>query len=181
MKTYRERIERERNNLSQIIIYSDGGLFCNVYERSAYAFYTNIKPFKVHVKTLKGLEHPYVTLGFPVKSKDEYFQVFTLTEENLDVCCAALKTPIDEAEYQKWKDKMIAHAETTRKVAQDNNSLFHDVACEDMPLVTEHRDDDKIIRQCFQEVKALNIASITPMEAMLYLNNLQQKLKNISI
>lgn len=49
------------------------------------------------------------------------------------------------------------------------------------PLEESTTDDVVFIRQYFQEEKSLNIASMTPMEAMLYLNNLQQKLKDLKL
>ena len=41
--------------------------------------------------------------------------------------------------------------------------------------------DITIIRECLKDIKMLNLASMTPMEAMLYLNILQNKVKDVNI
>ena len=76
--TFKERLDKERDNHAKIILFNDGGLFFNLVERSAYAFHTRIKPFKVHVKTLKGLDEPFVSIGVPVEKIDEYLQGLTI-------------------------------------------------------------------------------------------------------
>lgn len=180
--TFKERINNERDNLTKMVLYNDRGLFYNLVERSAYAFCTRIKPFKVHVKALKGLEMPFVSIGVPVDRKDEYLQGLTVTTDDNGNVTALLKEPIDENAFRAWKKHLISQKEGERAaklpLAQD--------AC---PSVSAHEDapevplgnDSAVVRQCLQEVKALNIASMTPMEAMLYLNSLQQKLKDVNI
>ena len=178
--TFKERIYREKDNHTKIILYSDRGLFFNMVERSAYAFYSRIKPFKVHVKPLKGIEEPYVTLGFPVSKRDEYLQGLTVEEDGQGCTIAHLNEPIDENAYLLWKKEQIEQYNKSKEDTDGDITLFPSVVCEDAPVI-KATTDETIIRQCFQDVKSLNIASITPMEAMLYLNQLQQKLKNVTL
>lgn len=177
--TYKERIDREKDNLNTIILHSDGGLFYNLYERSAYAFNTRIKPFKVHVKTLKALPSPYISIGVPTSKVDEYLKELELSKDNPEYLVATLKEPIDENAFQAWKKHFIEQKEIEK-------------ASETIPVLNVHSDsqtetptkkDENIsfVRNCFMEVKTLNLASMTPMEAMLFLNELQIKLKNIDL
>ena len=178
--TFKDRIDNEKDNLTKIVLYNDRGLFFNLVERSAYAFCTRIKPFKVHVKTLKDLKDPFVSIGVPVEKKEEYLKDLAVTTDDNGNITALLKEPIDEKAFQAWKKHVIEQKEkeNVAKAQQDispANSEDHDKP--------EIRNDgiNPVIRQCMQELKALNIASMTPMEAMIYLNSVQQKLKDVDI
>lgn len=175
--TFKERLDIEKNNLTKIILFNDKGLFFNLVERSAYAFHTRIKPFKVHVKTLKGLDKPFVYIGVPVDKTDKYLQDMSVEKDEMGNLVAQLKDPIDEQAFHLWKEHVINENKTTIGV---KGSLVPTVVCEEN--IDKHQtENESIVRKCLQEVKQLNIASMTPMEAMLYLNTLQQKLKDINL
>jgi len=173
--TFKERLNREKDNHSAIILFNDRGLFYNVLERSAYAFCTRIKPFKVHVKTLKGLDDPFVSIGVPVAQKDTYLKFLNFTTDDQGNVMAQLDKAIDEKDFQEWKKHILDNYNEKKEKAE--NTFILEEQIED----TDKQEEKIILRQCFQEVKTLNIASMTPMEAMLYLNSLQQKLKNVEL
>ena len=173
--TFKERLNREKDNHSAIILFNDRGLFYNVLERSAYAFCTRIKPFKVHVKTLKGLDDPFVSIGVPVAQKDTYLKFLNFTTDDQGNVMAQLDKAIDEKDFQEWKKHILDNYNEKKEKAK--NTFILEEQIED----TDKQEENIILRQCFQEVKTLNIASMTPMEAMLYLNSLQQKLKNVEL
>lgn len=173
--TFKERLNREKDNHSAIILFNDRGLFYNVLERSAYAFNTRIKPFKVHVKTLKGLDDPFVSIGVPVSQKDTYLKFLNFTTDDQGNVTAQLDKAIDEKDFQEWKKHILDNYNEKKEKAEKTFILEEQI--ED----TDKQEENIILRQCFQEVKTLNIASMTPMEAMLYLNSLQQKLKNVEL
>ena len=173
--TFKERLNREKDNHSAIILFNDRGLFYNVLERSAYAFCTRIKPFKVHVKTLKGLDDPFVSIGVPVSQKDTYLKFLNFTTDDQGNVMAQLDKAIDEKDFQEWKKHILDNYNEKKEKAE--NTFILEEQIED----TDKQEEKIILRQCFQEVKTLNIASMTPMEAMLYLNSLQQKLKNVEL
>lgn len=178
--TFKERICKENGNLTKMFLYYDKGLFFNLVEHSAYAFHTRIKPFKVHVKTLKGLDAPYVTLGFPVSKKDEYLKNLSFDDDGQGCITVSLEEPVNENAFQAWKKHIIEKDMHEKGLAQQPAAIIHDVACEDVP---DSKDDENrlLIRKFFQEVQSLNLAAMTPMEAMLFLNNLQIKLKNVTL
>lgn len=173
--TFIERLNREKDNHSAIILFYDRGLFYNVLERSAYAFHTRIRPFKVHVKTLKGLDGPFVSIGVPVAQINTYLKFLNFTTDDQGNVTAQLDNAIDEKDFQKWK-KHILYNYNEKKEKVEKTFIL-----EEQIENTDKQEENIILRQCFQEVKTLNVASMTPMEAMLYLNNLQQKLKNVKL
>jgi hypothetical protein len=133
----------------------------------------------VHVKTLKALPSPYISIGVPTSKVDEYLKGLELSKDNPEYLVATLKEPIDENAFQAWKKHFIEQKEIEK-------------TSETIPVLDDHRDsqtetptkkDENItfVRTCFQDVKMLNLASMTPMEAMLFLNELQMKLKNIEL
>ena len=178
--TFKERIDNEKDNLTKIVLYNDRGLFFNLVERSAYAFCTRIKSFKVHVKTLKGLNDPFVSIGVPVDKKDEYLQGLIVTTDDSGNVTALLEDPIDENAFQAWKKHIIEQKgkENANKMQQDIFPV--DSVHDDAPEI-RNNGINPVIRQCLQEIKTLNIASMTPMEAMICLNSIQQRLKSVDI
>lgn len=48
------------------------GNFYKAYERSAYLLCTFVHPFKVNVRSLKGLDEPLVSIGFPLSSYEKF-------------------------------------------------------------------------------------------------------------
>lgn len=193
--TFRERINNEKDNLTKIVLYNDKGLFYNLVERSAYAFCTRIRPFKVHVKTLKGLNAPYVSIGVPVAKKDVYLQGLTATFDDNGNVTALLKEPINEIAFQTWKkhiieqkeeeniDNMASHMESPNNTCKDTPTQEVSKGnCSKSNISNGHiHDITPVIRQCLKEIKELNIASMTPMQTMLFLNKLQQSLKDVNI
>ena len=173
--TFKERLNREKDNHSAIILFNDRGLFYNVLERSAYAFHTRIRPFKVHIKTLKGLDDPFVSIGVPVDQIDTYLKSLNFTTDGQGNVTAQLDKAIDEKDFQEWKKHILDNYNEKKEKAE--NTFILEEQIED----TDKQEENIILRQCFQEVKTLNIASMTPMEAMLYLNSLQQELKNVEL
>ena len=173
--SFKERLNREKNNHSAIILFNDRGLFYNVLERSAYAFHTRIRPFKVHVKTLKGLDNPFVSIGVPVAQIDTYLKFLNFTTDDQGNVTAQLDKTIDEKDFQEWKKHILDNYNEKKEKAEKTFILEEQI--ED----TDKQEENIILRQCFQEVKTLNIASMTPMETLLYLDNLQHKLKNVKL
>lgn len=178
--TFKERINNEKENLTKIVLYNDKGLFFNLVERSAYSFCTRIKSFKVHVKTLKGLDMPYVSIGVPVEKVDEYLNGLTITKDDQGNVTALLAEPIDENAFQAWKKHVIEQKENENAAKTAQKTVQSDELHKE-ESDTPQCGDDIVIRQCLHDIKTLNIASMTPMEAMLYLNTLQQKLKTVNI
>lgn len=172
--TFIERLKLENNNTEKIIFFNDKGLFYNLLERSAYAFCTRIKPFKVNVKQLKGIDNPFVSIGVPAGKTDNYLHEFSYEKDEQKNIIVHLNEPINEQDFILWKENIIEQNINNNKITEPLEIGSDKPQLRKLPIK-----DYGIIRQCFQEVKLLNLASITPMDAILFLNNLQQQLKNI--
>lgn len=177
--TFAERIQLENDNLTKIILHNDRGLFFCLVERSAYAFCTRIRPFKVHVKSLKGLSEPYVSIGVPTSKIDEYLKDLSVNKDNPEYITALLKEPIDKLAFQSWKKHVIEQSQTQNNLITLSKTEHSQIVPKETDEGQKHR--DSYVDDIIKEVRALNLASMTPMEAMLYLNNLQIRLKNTSL
>lgn len=102
--TSKEIIALESGNTCCIRLYREG-LFWRAYERSAYALCTRVHPFKAMKRQLKVLGgETLVVAGFPVSSEDRYLQELSLSEKMESSITIALDTPMDLADFGKWKN-----------------------------------------------------------------------------
>ncbi len=168
--TYKERVELEKDNLNSIILHIDGGLFFKLYEHSAYAFCTRIKPYKVRVETTKTLLRPFLSVGVPVSKAVEKLSGYEISQDNPHYWVAKLQEPVDENIFQAWREHILKQ-----------NSVGEGVpSTEDVPQKYKEKDKKaSILQRCFNEVKTLDLASMTPLEALLFLNSLQKKIKSL--
>ena len=169
--TIKERVQREESNHDSMIVYADGGLFYNLYERSAFAFCTRIRSFKVNVKTIQGIDAPFVSIGVPVNRKEEYLAGLA-PDPNEEKCFhIRLNDSVDEKSFVKWKNLAIRNDEEKKRLRHVNRKG-----------VPEPGDTDYMtVRHCIIEIKELNMASMTPMDAMNFLHTMQAKLKDINV
>lgn len=101
--TQQEIIAREELNRDSIWLYLEGSFF-KAYERSAFAFCTRVKDYKVLRKESKTLGRDILYVGFPMSVLEKTLSgcmVNTIDEKTLKV---VLSTPINENDFQKWRD-----------------------------------------------------------------------------
>lgn len=181
--TILERIKREKDNLTQIIAYKSGGLFLTMYEVSAFAFCSRIKQCKVNVKSLKGLPGPYVWIGVPAaKFMDIIIKDMTVMEETPEYITIILENPTDTEGYLRWREEASrSHEEQVRQKkligAKEMEAVQQSV---NKPVAQiEHEDSGtEDVKACVREIIGLNMAAMTPMEAMNFLNRIHGRLRN---
>ena len=61
----------EDANPGQVNLYREGS-FYKAYQKSAWLLCTQVHPFKVSVRSLKGLDGPLLSVGFPISSLDKF-------------------------------------------------------------------------------------------------------------
>lgn len=177
--TYKERVQREEGNHDRLLVFSDGGLFLTLYERSAYAFCTRVKSFKVNVRTVDGLDAPFVYIGVPASKAEDYLP--GLEADQGDGCCfqAPLAEPIDEDGFQEWKAEAVSN---NTKMKRQRIPKVGAKAADGWDAVDLAPDQEgMVIRHCVTEIKGLNMAAMTPMEAMNLLHSMQTRLKDIKV
>ena len=61
----------EDANPGQVYLYPEGA-FYKAYQKSAWILRTKVHPFKLSSRSLKGLEAPLLSVGFPQSSLDKF-------------------------------------------------------------------------------------------------------------
>lgn len=101
--TQKEIIEFEETNTGVIRLYLEGS-FYKAYERSAFAFCTRIKDYKVLRKESKTLGRDILYVGFPLAAKDKTLAdsiIQTIDEKTLRII---LPAPISLNGFEEWRD-----------------------------------------------------------------------------
>lgn len=101
--TQKEIIEREEGNTSYIWLYLEG-TFWKAYERSAFAFHTRVKEFRILRKESKTLGRDILYLGFPQTAFERNTAALLLKPIDEKTFCATLPLPIEENEFLAWRD-----------------------------------------------------------------------------
>lgn len=157
------------------------GMFAKLYNESAYLFTTYIRQYRVNITTSKSLNSEYYSLGFPQNMIKHFLsdcEIITI-EDNYFVVKAD-KFLFDKEKYQTWcenskelyskravniKDKNIKEEKVIEVLTSNSKSTALDSS---EKVIT---DSDLII-----EIYNFRIENATPMECMIFLNNLQKKI-----
>lgn len=101
--TQKEIISREEANRNSVWLYLEGS-FYKAYERSAFAFCTRIREYRLLRKESKTLGRDILYVGFPMSALDKTLSnqmVRSVDDTTLEV---VLSYPINEDEYLAWRD-----------------------------------------------------------------------------
>ena len=166
-------IARESDNTTYIHLYRVG-LFYRAFQRSAYLFQTQVRNFKAVKKFYKTTGSDAVIIGFPSVMLDELFPkggVETVAEGYLRIPC----DPVDTAAYQVWFATVRHAPEKVKKFERAAELQTRMLAEKPAPPPSETR---KSLREAvLQEVETFAIENATPLDCMMFLNELKRKLK----
>lgn len=101
--TQKEIIEIEETNTGVIRLYLEG-TFYKAYERSAFAFCTRVKDYRVLRKESKTLGRDILYVGFPMSALDKTLgnaMTRKVSDTALDI---VLSYPMNENEFLQWRD-----------------------------------------------------------------------------
>ena len=181
--TYKERIDKEDRNHNCLILYKEG-IFFKAYEQSAYVCHTRIAPFQLKVKTLKDVEQPYITLGFPQSQQEKYLSGLRIIEENPEYLIAELPEPINKDAFVSWKlgvlqefAKTVMASAATQEPSSDAGEGAERPDAQPERELTE---ENAALAALLNKVLDLNLAAMTPMAAFNFLYQFQTDLKQIS-
>ena len=185
-----ERLKAEQTNLSgNIILYEDGSKFIKALERSAYMFCQVFKPLVPLSYNNREYGGPYVTIGFPKDQLEKYTApegyIYNRKESgNIIIHSLTRMSPIDfpEESFKDWKNKAVADKKD-KKDKQDK-PLVEDGACtkveEEISSPTNLSMETKR-RLVIADIMQQPLADYTPMRALIYLNSLQERIRNEGI
>ena len=185
-----ERLKAEQTNLSgNIFLYEDGSKFIKALERSAYLFCQVFKPLVPLSYNNREYGGSYVTIGFPKDQLEKYITpegyTYNRKEDGNIVIHSLIRTdPIDfpEKDFEDWKNNAIMDKKE-KKEKSNKPSL------EDKPCTKVQEDYSSPINFSLETKRRLVIADImqqpladyTPMRALIYLNSLQERIRNEGI
>lgn len=199
-----EKLKAEEGNFLSITIYRDRGLFVHAYERSAFALCLEVKAFQTKVNYNSVLKMKYISVGVPVNSIEKYISKYKFKtdelEENLKVYYIQLPLPLfSEEEFQKWKKEIIVadFDKNTRngqskpaiidcgKVGEkkeDESGNASPAVSPQTPASVAPEDKGQSKTDAFgdiiDDILAVQIQDFSPMMALNYLSELQNKLRD---
>lgn len=181
--TYIERlkIESEKSNDS-IILWKDGGLFLMAMEQSAYLFNKLVKPSKTLIKTLKDKE-PFIHIGVKKDCLANYLKDakidFAIDEDSEKITISLLADTSTDG-FISWRNEQIKQLSDDKSNEKDNSTTSSkEKVVLDKEKIEKLLDTTHKINEILDEVLSLNIADITAMEALNFLNTLKKKLRRI--
>lgn len=185
-----ERLKAEQTNLSgNIFLYEDGSKFIKALERSAYLFCQVFKPLVPLSYNNREYGGSYVTIGFPKDQLEKYITlegyIYNRKEDGNIVIHSLIRTdPIDfpEKDFEDWKNNAII--DKKEKKEKSNKASL-----EEKPCTKVQEDSSSPVNLSLETKRRLVIADImqqpladyTPMRALIYLNSLQERIRNEGI
>ena len=124
-----EICEREDANSGQVYLYPEG-TFYKAYQKSAWLLCTKVHPFKVSARSLKGLDGPLLSVGFPMTSLDKFSAGLEVADNLMGIGCKSLifRELIDFSDYKEWRSGFTANSSLSRKEAPFNSLPVYGLA-----------------------------------------------------
>ena len=187
--TYIERLQNEKANLyGHIFMYEDGSKFVRALERSAYMFCQVFKPFTTVTSNNKEYG-AYVYIGFNKEQLERFtshpdYVYDKKVDGTVTIHTLTRKTPMDfpEEEYIRWKDKALAAKD--KKPQKEASSVPENVHArqdehpqESTPASAETT-ADAATSLIIADIMSQQLSNYTPMQALNYLNSLQERIRH---
>jgi len=161
MATILEKITAEEHNERTIRLWPEGS-FYKAYERSAYLFVTQLRPYSVRSRYVQAAGRDVLSTGFPQSVLGSLGKRFDKATDGAVVI--TVDTPVDEQAFLRWRDQ---HRGQTPVLIPEPSSPTRSlsVACAVEQVVASR-------------IRQTNLAAVTPMECMMLLSELQTMLAN---
>lgn len=161
MPTIKEKLAFEQHNEGTIRLWPEGG-FYRAFERSAYLFVNYVRQYEVKRKFVKVVNSDVVDIGFPKSVLDRLGH--DVEECNSGCKLIKLDSAIDEQSFQIWRNSVPQETAKHQVLQMPQISPVQQASAD----TTEHLVAERI--------RQLNMASMTPMQCMVLLSELQCKL-----
>lgn len=153
-------LEQNREETSTIYLWKEG-IFLKAYEKSAYLFHRFIRPYRIKSNFYKNIGQEVISLGFPSSGLDALvascgLEVLSQSDKASRLTCCGLYYQPDD--YTRFKqtirslppiaDNTVARTES-ESVCAKGESIIH-------------------------RLRDFNLAGSTPMECMIFLNELKR-------
>jgi hypothetical protein len=179
--------EREAKNTDSIILYLEG-IFYKAYDRSAYLFVKNVKPYLVKKYYYKKLKRTICSLGFPAHTLEgivERGQYQIVQDEKMVILRGAF-SPYDPQDYEEWEAAVpITQVRASRRKSHESvlpppptpDMIPHPERRQVIPLGVEppipsHTAEEDVC----DKLRHFSIETATPIECILFLTELKKML-----
>lgn len=179
--TVKDIIHLESGNQATIILLREG-IFWKAYEKSAFAFFHQVHPYKPIRKWVQTVKGDLISLGFPMASTDSVLKdrEILLQQEDRLVLSAL---PIVQEEFESWKQSVSMTLpdtgqrtlSTTAETIVTSSGDLRPVA----PVVAsvyQGSSSTAFYEQLVESIRFFNLESKTPVECMLFLMELKRRL-----
>lgn len=172
--TVKEIIQIENGNRNTIILLREG-IFWRAYEKSAYAFFIQVHPYKPTRKWVIAVKQDVVSLGFPVSAAENVLNgCKVLMRQEARLVLAA--SPIDPDGFEVWKQtvpRSLPPAVVAPEPAAASPVMEPAASSVVSPAVSAVGQCCDGLADC---IRRFNIESKTPVDCMLFLMELKRKL-----
>lgn len=164
MPTINDKLAAEQNNERNILLWPEGS-FYKVYERSAFLFVSQVRPYEVRRRFVQAAGRDVVSTGFPQKVLNSLsFPTDRLTDGSVRI---RLEGALDEQQFQLWRESCADCTENQSfRGRHDPKKL---TLC--APCTTSA--ESEVCRR----IRELDLAGVTPMSCLMLLAELQKILR----
>lgn len=177
--TVKEIIHLESGNQATIILLREG-IFWKAYEKSAYAFFHQVHPYKPIRKWVQTVKGDLISLGFPMASTDSVLKdrEILLQQEDRLVLSAL---PIVQEEFENWKQSVSMTLPDTgqKKLSPVSETVVtsqEDLRPAAVVVPVSQASTSTFYEQLVESIRFFNLESKTPVECMLFLMELKRKI-----
>lgn len=177
--TVKEIIHLESGNQATIILLREG-IFWKAYEKSAFAFFHQVHPYKPIRKWVQTVKGDLISLGFPMASTDSVLKdrEILLQQEDRLVLSAL---PIVQEEFENWKQSVSMTLPDTgqKKLSPVSETVVtsqEDLRPAAAVVPVSQGSFSTFYEQLVESIRFFNLESKTPVECMLFLMELKRKI-----
>ena len=180
MATILEKIAAEEHNERTIRLWPEGS-FYKAYERSAYLFVTQLRPYSVRSRYVQAAGRDVLSTGFPQSVLGSLGKRFDKATDGAVVI--TVDAPVDEQAVLRWRDQHRGQTPVLSVPCAVEQQKQH--KGQPPVLIPEQSSPSRSLSvTCAVEqvvasrIRQTNLAAVTPMECMLLLSELQTMLAN---
>lgn len=181
--TQKEILELEKGNLDRIFLFSEG-MFWKAYERSAFNFVTNVKPFRPTRKNIAAAGCDVISIGFPMTGLAGLIPDERIVERT-DKTIAARADEITDEDFIRWKESVALTQPAVKSKAEEESAVVQAAASVEVTAGVSAQTPDVVpngreclCRELSRMLIAFDIAGKTPMECMLLVAEMKKMITN---
>lgn len=144
--TKKEIFDIESVNHDRIYLFLEGN-FWKAYEKSAFAFITQVKAYRPIKKYIKIIAAELVSIGFPFSALEQLGQNLETAQQTDKRVVLNLSAPIDTEAFEEWK--------TLLPITETNHNPKNNIAYEE--TIKEKRVDTLLV----EKIKNFDIAELS--------------------